>query len=90
MEVSLRKPQREIFELSKKNEGSFFRLYKKSLSAKREYYRLLTKDFSPIKNISRSKMKPLFNLSIIETLDSGCYAIKPTVTLAEKKSKNKN
>lgn len=47
----------------------------------------MTKDFKPIKNIPRSAMKPLFNLGVIETLDAGCYMIKPTIILAVKKPK---
>lgn len=89
MEISLRKPQREIFNLHKINSGSFFRTHKKSASSSRLYYRLMTFDYHPIKNFPYGKMKPLFSLDLLDRVGAGEFCIKRNVVLLEKKAKLK-
>jgi len=87
MEVSLRKPQRQIFTLFNANKGGYFRGYRKSASATRLYWRLMTKDHSPVANFPPGAMKPFFQRSLLVQVEEGHWAIKDDVVLAEKKSK---
>lgn len=87
MEVSLRKDQREIFRQMRANEGSYVRAYRKSSGATRMYWRLMTVDHSPIKNIPPGKMKPFFNLSILLEIKPGEFELKSDVELMVKKPK---
>jgi hypothetical protein len=89
MEISLRKPQRELFQIIQRNPGSFLRRYRKSLSTTREYYRLMTKDFSPIKNVPPSLVKPMVRLSLFNISETGELLLKPDLVLLEKKPKQK-
>lgn len=87
MEVSLPKPQREIFNLFKKHPDSFVRKHKKSLEAKREYWRLMDKEYNPVKNIIRSRIKPFFDLNLMTEVREKEFTIKPDVTLVDKRKK---
>jgi len=87
MEITLRKPQREVFKALKENEGSFLRIYKRGLSHKREYYRLMTADYSPIKNYTPGIIRPLINLSVLQRVEAGVFKIAEDVTLVEKEKK---
>lgn len=71
MEVSLRKPQRLAFEIAKKHPGSFFRKYRKSVTAIREYFRLMTADLSPVKNFTAGVIKPLFDANVLTPVENG-------------------
>lgn len=86
MEISLRKPQREVFDLIKKHPGSFLRTHKKS--ARRQCFRLMSKDLSPIKNITEGEMKPFFSLDLLQKVGTGEYSLKSDLVLVEKKSKS--
>lgn len=89
MEVSLRKPQREIFNTFKSNEGSFIRRHKKSLEATRTYWRLMSKEYNPIVNITPSLIKPFFDKELMVMINEGEFTIKPGAVLAEKKKKER-
>lgn len=89
MQITLPKAQREIFKLSREHEGSYFRIYRKALHHKREYYRLMTADCNPVKNISIGKMKRFFRLGVMDEIDVGCVAIKKDIVLIEKERKQK-
>ncbi len=89
MEVSLRKPQREIFNLIKNNPESFIRKYKKSLTATREYWRLMSREYNPIKNITPSRIRPMFDMDLFTQIKEGEFVIKTDATLAVKVKKIK-
>lgn len=89
MEVSLRKPQRLLFNKMKQNEGCYLRSYRKTITASRIYWRLMTKDHSPIVNTPPGTMKPFFQLSLMESIGQGQYRLIDGITLAEKKKKEK-
>lgn len=75
MEVSLQKPQRIIFAKMRENVGCYVRSYRKSAAASRMYWRLMTSDHSPIINIPPGKMKPFFNLSIMQEIKTGEFRL---------------
>jgi len=89
MEVSLRKPQRLLFEKMQQNEGCYLRSYRKTITASRTYWRLMTKNHSPITNCPPGVMKPFFQLSLMDDIGNGQWRIKPGITLMEKKKKAK-
>ena len=90
MEISLRKPQREVFNLIKKQPGSFVRKHKKRLENIRTYWRLMSKEYNPIQNITPSRIKPLFDADIMEEVGEKEFTIKQDVTLADKRKKTSN
>ena len=87
MEVSLRKPQREVFNLIQSKPGCFIRKHKKSLNNTRSYWRLMDKEYNPVKNITPSRIKPMFDANIMTEIKDGEFTIKPDVVLAVKKKK---
>lgn len=90
MQVSLRKPQRLIFNKMKENPGCYLRSYKRTINATRLYWRLMTATHSPIVNITPGNIKPFFQLSLLDRFESHWYKLKQDVVLAEKKSKKKS
>lgn len=49
------------------------------------YWRLMTKDHSPVMNIPPGQMKPFFQLSLMDDSGDGQVTLKEGVTLIEKK-----
>lgn len=89
MEVSLRKPQRIVFEKINHSDGRYLRGHRKSGTSTRLYWRLMTKDHSPIANFTAGTMKPFFQLSLLRQIGEAHWALKEDITLAVKKPKKK-
>lgn len=88
MEVSLRKPQRLLFNKMKQNDGCYIRSYRKTITASRIYWRLMTKDHSPILNAPPGLLKPFFQLSLMDNIGNNQWRMKPDIELVEKKKKD--
>jgi hypothetical protein len=89
MEVSLRKPQRAIFQTMEANPGCYLRHHKKTINATRLYWRLMTKDHSPLMNIPPGQLKQFFNLSLLISVGQREWAMKEGVVLIDKRKKKK-
>lgn len=86
MEIKLRKPARQVFE-ALKSTGGFLRVHKKSLENSRVYYRLMSPESHPIKNIIPSDVKQLLQLDALVKKDKDLY-LKDDVVLFVKKPKD--
>jgi hypothetical protein len=80
MEVSLRKPQRAIFKMMQENPGCYLRHHKKTVNATRLYWRLMTKDHSPLMNITPGNLKQFFNLSLLVSIGQREWGMKDSTT----------
>jgi hypothetical protein len=89
MEVSLRKTQRAIFKMMQENPGCYLRHHKKTVNATRLYWRLMTKDHSPLMNITPGNLKQFFNLSLLVSIGQREWAMKEGVILIDKRKKKK-
>lgn len=87
MEVSLRKPQRLIYQKMIDNPGCYLRSYKKTVNASRIYWRLMTHDHSPIVNITSGNIKPFFQLSLLKEIEHHQHQLKDDVVVVSKKKK---
>ena len=70
--------------------GGVLRKYKKGLQKSRLYYRLITANYSPVKNYPAGIIKPLFALPnpVLKEVRPNEYALIDGVILIDKKKKN--
>lgn len=90
MEIFLPKPARLLAKTMQDNPGSYLRFHRKSLSAARQYYRLMSKDRSPIRNFRLSDAKRLTNLGLLIQSGESEFYLKDDLTLLDKPKRKKD
>ena len=75
--------------MSKEYPGSFFRVHKKSLNAKRTYFRLMSKDITPIKNIPSGIINKPINADLIDRIEPGVFKFKDGIEIIDRRNNKK-